>query len=160
MNFTIKRDVSQTLYRYFVFVFIVATIPTIILGVLASLFLEERGLSVYWAGIAPDKVLYQFFLTGIITPILESAILIYPTAVASSALKSRYVAALVGALPIIALHALAHSYKPLVIGWSFYVQALAYIELRQSQVSFKKSFGFIFFLHAIFNSSILLISYV
>ncbi|WP_038492787.1 hypothetical protein [Collimonas arenae] len=160
MNFPIKRDTSQTLYRYFAFVFIVAVTSTIILALLASLFLNGQGLSVYWIGIAPGNVLLQFFLTGIITPLIESAILIYPTVVASSAFKSKYAAALVGALPIIALHAFVQAYKPLVIAWSFYIQALAYLELRQSEVSFKKSFWFVFLIHAIFNSSPLLLAYV
>jgi hypothetical protein len=158
MFLTFSRRNSQSIFAYFAQNFILSIAPTILLGISATLFFKGHSPSPYFAGNASLGVIWQFLLTGLVIPFVESFILIYPTVIASSAIKNERFAALVGALPLIAMHGLIQWQKAIVIGLFFYVQAFSYLELRNGNFPFWKRFSFVFLMHALWN--LLLLSFL
>lgn len=156
MIFTFARQQSQSILVYFAQNFILSVVPTILLGLVVTFYSNEVAPSIYFAGNTLLSVTWQLFLTGFIVPFIESFILIYPTVIASSAIKNDRLSALIGALPLILFHGLIQWQKIIVIGLLFYVQAFSYLELRKENKSFWKRFSFIFLFHALFNSILVL----
>jgi hypothetical protein len=159
MNFTISRSENQSIPMYFMQTFIISSIPTYILALGAAYFIDNSP-SPYIAGISRSNFWLQWLFTGLLIPALESIFLIYPTSVAYDATKSQFRGAIIGAAPLVFLHILVQWQKIFVIGWSFYVQAFSFIELKKQNINFKTRLIFVISLHAVHNSIGLLILYI
>jgi hypothetical protein len=157
MYFTLRKNLSKT-YFYFIRIFFFATVPIIPLGIAAAYFWQDQSPSIYLANDSSIKFIWQIIGIGFIVPFFETAILIFPTVLARDAINKKRLAAFIGSLPLILLHGLIHWNKPLVIAWFFYVQAFSYLELRESGASVKSSFIFIFLIHSLFNSILIVIT--
>jgi len=156
----LKRSSPQTVFSYFAKIYFIAVTPTILLGTIATYFWIDKSPSIFFAGDSSIKFIWQVVATGFIVPFLESLVLVFPTVIAQDAIREKRLAALIGALPLILLHGLVRWNKPFVIAWFFYVQAFSYLELRESGTSAKVSFSFIFLIHSIFNTTLVMLSYL
>lgn len=159
MNFTISRSENQSILMYFLQTLIISLIPTSILALGAAYFIDNSP-SPYIEGISRSNFGLQWLFTGLLIPALESMFLIYPTSVAYDATKSQVRGAIIGAAPVVFLHIFVSWQKIFVVGWSFYVQAFSFIELKKQNINFKTRLIFVISLHAAHNSIPLLILYL
>lgn len=157
---TLTRKPLQTTPEYFGKNFVFGAVPTILLGLIATLLFKGRSPSPFLAGSSSIGIFWQFLFTVIVIPFFESFILIYPTALASSFFEKQRFSAFFGSLPLIILHGLIQWQKAIVVSPFFYVQAFSYLELRKECASFWGKFLFIFLLHALFNLFLLIALYI
>jgi hypothetical protein len=152
MTTLLVRKAAQSLPSYFVVVWISAVVPSLILAVAISFVLRTPEPDTLRHYIGTDVALWQQVLqNAIIVPIVESALLIFPTAVAASAMQNRIAAAFVGAMPISLMHAWVSWAKPLVVFWFFFAFAYAYLELRSTRQSVRSAFLFVVLGHVLGN---------
>ncbi len=136
---------------YFLRMFLLAYIPTILLALLASRVLPEFAPSYSLADDHSVNLFWRYVGVAVIVPFIETAILVYPTVVARTAPSSVAIAAFVGALPIALLHGLSSVVRPFIVFWFFFVQAYAFLILRSDHVPFRKSYMFVFLIHGLSN---------
>jgi hypothetical protein len=142
---------GQSMMAYFLRMFLLAYLPTILLAFIASRFLPEFAPSYSLADDHSLSLFWRFVGAAVIVPFIETAILIYPTVVARTAPSSIAIAAFVGALPIALLHGLSSVVRPFIVFWFFFVQAYAFLTLRNDHVPFGRSYMFAFLIHGLSN---------
>lgn len=137
----------------FVKAFVIYFAPLVALSVLAALIApgEAPGLETL-----PSNAFVSFLFVGCLIPAVETLIVIYPTVIAAQAIKNHRFACVVGSLPLTLLHLSAGLIKPVVVAWSFAWSAHCYIELQKLGIDFKGRFIFVFGLHALANTIVLL----
>lgn len=148
----LNKAPNQTLPAYFVKAFLLAQIPSYALAILAGLLWPNDTPPIHLAGYPDLSPWIQLAFSGGIIPFLETALLLYPTALAHQAIGKREISSFIGAAPIVLLHGLVAWQKPFVIAWSFYVQSFVYIELRAAGFSIRTAYMFVFLMHALTNS--------
>ena len=151
MRTPMGKPEGQTMATYFVRMFLLAYIPTILLAFIASRFFPEFAPSYSLADDHSLTLFWRYAGVAVIAPFIETAILIYPTVVARSAPNSVAIAALVGALPIALLHGLSSIVRPFIVFWFFFVQSYAFLTLRNDHATFGRSYMFVFLIHGLSN---------
>ena len=160
MNIFLLIRKNQGIFRYFLKISAIEFFPTLILGVMAAYFISYSPPSPYNSEGENINIFWQWLFTGILVPIIESAILIYCTSLALDVTKSYGLSAALGATPILLMHFSGGWVKLIVISWPFYIEALTYLELRRINFQVIKAFIFVVFLHAFHNSLLLFILYL
>ena len=145
---TRRNDQSEA--HYFARMFAIAAAPTLMLALVAALLVDSSPKFSLDPG-SGSLFGWQILTSVFIQPIIETFILLWPTALAYDALEKKPRAALIGILPIVMLHGFSHWLKPTTVAWTFFVQAYAYLELRTTGTSFRSSIAFVGVFHILWN---------
>ena len=98
-------------------------------------------------------VRWMFFSLALMTPAIETLILIAPTVVAARFLSSHWGVCVVGSIPISLLHVIGNDWvRALIVLWSFVWSAHCYLRLRASNEAFGRRYLYLFGMHAVNNA--------
>jgi len=146
----LEFDKSRSLFQYFIKISLLDLVPffaIVSIAVCLGLFTELQDLPS--KSVPTDKP--NFLVVVLVTPICETFLLVYFTALASTGIESQNRASFIGTLPLTLLHFVNGIENVIVVAFSFFIQASAYLEMRKSGVEFRKRLIFIIFIHALHN---------
>jgi hypothetical protein len=146
----LEFDKSRSLFQFFIKISFLDLVPLLVMVLIAvclGLFTELQDLQP--KSVPTDEP--NFLVVVLVTPIFETLLLVYFTALASTEIKSQKRASFIGALPLILLHFVNGVENLIVVAFSFFIQASAYLEMRKFDVEFKNRLTFITCIHALHN---------
>lgn len=146
--------------KSFIFALIIYAVPSIVLAVFFSFLLPDESpkLDMYagfWGAVS------ALLIGGILIPFAETAILLWPTVIAYQILDGRIIhASFLGSIPLALLHLMHGWPKVIILIWSFCWSAYCFLSLFKQGERLRSRFIFVFGLHAITNSLLILTSLV
>jgi hypothetical protein len=139
--------------RSFLINWLVCLVPTWVAGFMATTLFAYTPSNAILDGLNSGKVASALLLLCVFAPLVETCLLLYPTHLASLAMRSRWLVLIVGASPVILIHALPEVQRAAVVAWAFLWSTHCYLVLTAQRVSIKARFWFVCGLHAALNLS-------
>lgn len=137
--------------------FLVCAIPSFASGALVHYLFPEWKAPFLDLSEKPLVITFTIINAIIISPLIETYVLTWPTVITRQAIQNKWLASFAGALLIIALHAFAGWQKCLGVAWNFTWQAYCFISLTEAGKTYRYRYFFIAGMHIAFNSLCVLV---